>query len=418
MTNNPFESAKAQLAQAAITAGLDGKKVERLNNPDRYIEVSIPVTMDNGSQKIFTGFRSQHNNARGPYKGGIRYHQDVNLDEVRALSFWMTFKNAVIGVPFGGGKGGIIVNPKDLSEAELEKLSRGYMRQMWRNFGPEIDVPAPDVNTTGQIMGWMRDEYEKLTGTTAPGVITGKSIEDGGSQGRTEATGFGGGYVLREAVAAGLVPEITAEGADAVGTGRKTIAIQGFGNVATYLAEYVTEHGFKIVALSDSKGGVYNENGIDVVAAEVHKKSSGSLGGLEGTSEITNEGLLELDVDVLVPAALENVLTADNAGKIKAKFILEMANGPTTPEADEIFAKSGVTVIPDILANSGGVCVSYFEWYQNQNNEKWSKEDVLKKLDEHIVAAFKSVREAQRKYATTMRTAAYIVASQRIIEKM
>lgn len=412
MTNNPFQSAKAQLAQAAKVAGLDEKKVEQLNNPDRYIEVSIPVTMDDGSQRIFTGFRSQHNNARGPYKGGIRYHQDVNLDEVRALSFWMTFKNAVIDVPFGGGKGGIIVNPKELSEAELEKLSRGYMKQMWRNFGPEIDVPAPDVNTNGQIMAWMRDEFEKLTGTSAPGVITGKAVENGGSEGRTEATGFGGGYVLREALNSGLVAGATAD------SGRKTIAIQGFGNVATYLAEYVKEHGFKIVALSDSKGGIYNEDGIDVSAAEVHKKETKALKGLEGTTEITNEQLLELDVDVLVPAALENVLTGYNAEKIKAKFILEMANGPTTPEADEIFAKNGVTVVPDILANSGGVCVSYFEWYQNQNNEKWSKEDVLKKLDEHIVAAFKAVREAQEKYSTTMRTAAYIVASQRIIQKM
>ncbi len=408
MTNNPFESAKKQLQQAADVAQLDPNKVEQLKNPDRYIEVSIPVMMDDGAtMRIFRGFRSQHNNARGPYKGGIRYHQDVNLDEVRALSFWMSFKNAVVNVPFGGGKGGIIVNPKELSEGELERLSRGYMKQMFRNFGPLVDVPAPDVNTTGQIMGWMRDEFEKLTGTTAPGVITGKAIEDGGSQGRTEATGFGGGYVLREALAAGLVPG-----------DRKTIAIQGFGNVATYLAEYVKEHGFKVVALSDSKGGIYNENGIDLQAAEAHKKGTRALKGLAGTKEITNEDLLELDVDVLVPAALENVLTADNAGKIKAKFILEMANGPTTPEADEIFAQNGVTVVPDILANSGGVCVSYFEWYQNQNNESWSKEDVLKKLDEHMVAAFKAVRDAQEKHSTTMRTAAYIVAGERIIEKM
>ncbi len=410
--NNPFESAKQQLDVAAKTAGLDANKVAQLKSPDRYIEVSIPVMMDSGEQKIFTGFRSQHNNARGPYKGGIRYHQDVSLDEVRALSFWMSFKNAVIDVPFGGGKGGIIVNPKELSETELERLSRGYMKQMWRNFGPEIDVPAPDVNTNGQIMQWMRDEFEKLTGTTAPAVITGKAIEKGGSQGRTEATGFGGGYVLREAVSAGLIPEVTTD------SGRKTIAIQGFGNVATYLAEYAQEHGFKVVALSDSKGGIYNEDGIDLGAAEGHKKATRSLGGLAGTTEITNEQLLELDVDVLVPAALENVLTGDNASKIKAKFILEMANGPTTPEADAIFAQNGVTVVPDILANSGGVCVSYFEWYQNMHNETWTKEDVLKKLDEHMVTAFNVVREAQQKYNTTMRTAAYIVASERIISKM
>ncbi len=405
--NNPFESAKKQLQDAADKATLDPKKVAQLMSPDRYIEVSIPVEKDDGTQQIFSGFRSQHNNARGPYKGGIRYHQDVNLDEVRALSFWMTFKNAVINVPFGGGKGGIIVNPKDLSESELERLSRGYMQKMFRNFGPEIDVPAPDVNTNGKIMGWMRDEYEKLTGTIAPGVITGKSIEDGGSEGRTEATGFGGGYILREAMNTGLV----------LGD-RKTIAIQGFGNVATYLSEYVAEHGFKIVALSDSKGGIYNEEGIDVKLAEEHKKSTGALKDLPGTKEICNDDLLKLDVDVLVPAALENVLTSENAANIKAKFILEMANGPTTPQADEIFMQNNVVVVPDILANSGGVCVSYFEWYQNQHNEKWSKEDVLKKLDKHMVAAFKEVRETQKQYGTTMRTAAYIVAAKRIIEEM
>lgn len=405
--NNPFESAKKQLQTAADIAQLDADKVEQLMNPDRYIEVSIPVKMDDGSQRIFEGFRSQHNNARGPYKGGIRYHQDVNLSEVLALSFWMTFKNAVIDVPFGGGKGGIIIDPKTLSENELEKLSRGYMQKMFRNFGPQIDVPAPDVNTNGTIMGWMRNEFENLTGTIAPGVITGKAIEDGGSQGRTEATGFGGGYVLREALAAGLVSG-----------DRKTIAIQGFGNVATYLAEYAKEHGFKVVALSDSKGGIYNENGIDLTAAEAHKKATKALKGLEGTTEISNEDLLELDVDVLVPAALENVLTKDNADKIQAKFILEMANGPTTPEADAIFAKNGVIVVPDILANSGGVCVSYYEWYQNMHNEKWEKDAVLQKLDQQISKAFAEVVAAAKQYNTTLRTGAYVVAAQRIISSM
>lgn len=408
--NNPFENAKGQLRKAAEVASLDPQKIEQLEFADRYIDVSIPVTMDDGSQKIFTGFRSQHNNARGPYKGGIRYHQEVNLDEVLALSFWMTFKNAVINVPFGGGKGGIIVNPKELSETELEQLSRGYVKQMWRNLGPLVDVPAPDVNTNNQIMSWMRDEYEAQTGSVSPGVITGKAIENGGSEGRTEATGFGGGYVLREAVASGLVTNPAAE--------QKTIAIQGFGNVATYLAEYVKDHGFMVVALSDSRGGVYNAQGIDVQAAESHKKATGALKGLAGTSEISNEELLELEVDVLVPAALENVFTAKNAEKVKSKFILEMANGPTTSEADEIFEKNNVVVVPDILANSGGVCVSYFEWYQNMHNQKWSKEDVLTKLDEHMTAAFKEVRELQNKYECSMRTAAYILASQRIISEM
>lgn len=405
--NNPFESAKTQLRRAVEAAGLDADKAERLMNIDRYVEATIPVKMDDGTQKIFHGFRSQHNNSRGPYKGGIRYHQDVNLDEVRALSFWMTFKNAVIDVPFGGGKGGIIVNPKELSEAEIERLSRGYMQKMHPVFGPEVDVPAPDVNTTPKIMSWMRDEFEKITGKPAPAVITGKPVADGGSEGRTEATGYGGGYILREAVSAGMIPE-----------GSRTIAIQGFGNVATYLAEKAMELGFTIVALSDSKGGIYSEEGIDLKQAEEHKKASGSLQGMPGTQDITNEEILELNVAVLVPAALENVLTAENAEKIKAKFILEMANGPTTPEADEVFAKNGVTVVPDILANSGGVCVSYFEWYQNMHEENWSKEDVLKKLDEHMVKAFAEVKEAAKRYSVSLRTAAYIVAAQRVIEKM
>ncbi len=405
---NPFQSAKEQLQAASDIAKLDPKKVEQLKSPDRYVEVSIPVGMDDGTQKIFTGFRSQHNNARGPYKGGIRYHQDVNLDEVRALSFWMSFKNAVVNVPFGGGKGGIIVNPKELSKAELEKLSRGYMQKLYRIFGPEVDVPAPDVNTDGQIMTWMREEYEKLTGSSAPAVITGKPIENGGSEGRTEATGFGGAYVLKEAISAGLIP----------GEEERTMAIQGFGNVATYLAEAVAEMGIKIVALSDSKGGVLSENGIDVKAAEAHKKQTGALAGLAGTTDISNEDLLELSVSILVPAALENVLSIGNASRVKAKLILEMANGPTTPEADNVFAKNQIVVIPDILANSGGVAVSYFEWYQNMHNEKWSKEDVLKKLQELMVEAFKEVTDVQKQYGSTMRTAAYVLGAKRIIEAM
>lgn len=405
---NPFESAKEQLQAAADVAKLDPKKVEQLKHPDRYIEASIPVEMDDGTQKVFTGFRSQHNNSRGPYKGGIRYHQDVNLDEVRALSFWMSFKNAVVNVPFGGGKGGIIVNPKELSKTELERLSRGYMQKLYRNFGPEVDVPAPDVNTDGQIMSWMRDEYEKLTGAPAPAVITGKPIENGGSEGRTEATGFGGSYVLKEAIKAGMVP----------GDEDRTMAIQGFGNVATYLAEAASELGIKIVALSDSKGGVHSEEGIDVKLAEAHKQETGALSGLAGAKDITNEELLELPVSILVPAALENVLTVGNASKVKAKLILEMANGPTTPEADAEFAKKQITVIPDILANSGGVATSYFEWYQNMHNEKWTKEDVLTKLQEHMITAFQNVVEVQKQYSVTMRTAAYILAAKRIIEAM
>lgn len=405
--NNPFESAKSQLEAAAKVAQLDRNKVEQLKNPDRYIEVSIPIIMDDGTQKIFTGFRSQHNNARGPYKGGIRYHQQVSLDEVQALSFWMSFKNAVVNVPFGGGKGGIIVNPKELSKGELERLSRGWVKKLWRLIGPEVDVPAPDVNTDGTIMGWMLDEYQKLSDNQSMATFTGKAVENGGSEGRTEATGFGGGYVLKQAMTHNLIPGE-----------QKTIAIQGFGNVAMYLAEATKDMGYKIVALSDSKGGIYNEQGIDLAQAEKHKKETGALEGLTGTSNISNEELLELDVAVLVPAALENVLTADNGEKVKAKFILEMANGPTTPEADAIFAKKGILVIPDILANSGGVATSYYEWYQNMHNEKWSKEDVLKKLETQMTQAFNDVLKKKSQYNTTFRTAAYILAAERIISAM
>lgn len=406
---NPFETAQAQLEEAASIAKLDKNKVEQLKYPDRYTEVSIPVVMDDGSQKIFTGFRSQHNSARGPYKGGIRYHQQVNLDEVRALSFWMSFKNAVVNVPFGGGKGGIIVNPKELSEGELERLSRGYVQKMWRLFGPEVDVPAPDVNTNGQIMNWMVDEYQKLSGNPKSlATFTGKPVGKGGSQGREEATGFGGVYVFKEALKAkvGGVPE-----------GGK-VAIQGFGNVATFFADAAKALGFRIIALSDSKGGVYNPEGIDLQAARKHKKDTGQLLGLTGCKDITNEELLELECDVLVPAALENVLTGDNAERIKAKLIVEMANGPTSGEADKIFAKKNIPVIPDILANSGGVCTSYFEWYQNIHDEIWEKEEVLEKLEKQMMAAFADVHDRQKKYNTTFRNAAYILAGERIIEAM
>lgn len=404
---NPFESAKQQLQSAATLAGLDKNKVARLMNVERYLEVNIPVAKDDGSEVIFIGYRSQHNNARGPYKGGIRYHQDVNLDEVRALSFWMTFKNAVIDVPFGGGKGGVVVDPHQLSETELENLSRGYMRMLYRDFGPELDVPAPDVNTTPKIMAWMRDEYEKLTGTSAPGIITGKPVEQGGSEGRTEATGYGGGYILEEMLTSGMI-----------GANDKTIALQGYGNVGTYFAKLAVDLGFKVVAISDSTGGLYNPDGIDLVALDAHKASAGVLKGFTGAEVISNSELLELDVAILVPAALENVLTADNASNVKAKVIIELANGPTTPEADVIFAQKGVLVVPDILANSGGVCVSYYEWYQNMHNEQWSKEDVLAKLKAQIVKAFNEVKSVAGQYQTTLRTSAYVVAAQRIIAKM
>lgn len=404
---NPFESAKQQLTQAAAIAGFERDEIEQLKLPHRYVEVSIPVKMDSGVQKIFTGFRSQHNNNRGPYKGGIRFHQDVNLDEVRALSFWMSFKNAVVNVPFGGGKGGVIVNPKELSLGELERLSRGYVQKMYPVLGPEFDVPAPDVNTNGQIMNWMVDEYFKQTkNPKSKAVFTGKPLDKGGSQGREEATGFGGFYVFE-----GLLSKNSVK----VLSGAK-IALQGFGNVSTFFAKMAFEQGFKIVALSDSKGGIYSSEGLDLNKVLAHKKETGSLKDFPGAKNISNEELLVSECDVLVPAALENVLTKDNAEKVKAKLIVEMANGPTTPEADEIFAKNGVVVVPDILANSGGVCVSYYEWYQNMNDLSWSKEEVLEKLKKQIKQAFEDVYLVKEQYKTTMRNSAYILATKRIIE--
>ena len=416
---NPFETAVKQLEAAAAIANLDKNKIERLKNPDRYIEASIPVVMDSGEQKIFKGFRSQHNNARGPYKGGIRYHQQVDLDEVRALSFWMTFKNACIDVPFGGSKGGIIVNPKELSQTELEKLSRGWVRKMYRVLGPEVDVPAPDVNTNGQIMEWMVDEYRKLTNDPkSSAVFTGKPLGKGGSEGREEATGFGGFYVL-EALLQNFSP-LARGNVPSASEGQKglAIAVQGFGNVAIFFAQLAAERGFKVVAVSDSQGGVVNMLGLDLKQAREHKKQTGALKDFPGAQNISNAELLELDVDILAPAALENVLTKDNAEKIKAKLILELANGPTTREADEIFDRRGIPVIPDILANSGGVCVSYYEWYQNMYPEKWSKEQVLEKLEKQIKKAFADVATVGEEYKTTFRSAAYILAAKRIMAKM
>lgn len=404
---NPFETAIKQLEEAAQIAGLDKNRIERLKYPDRYVEASIPVIMDSGEQKIFAGFRSQHNNARGPYKGGIRYHQQVNLDEVKALSFWMSFKNAVIDVPFGGGKGGIIVNPKELSAAELEKLSRGWVQKMHPLLGPRVDVPAPDVNTNGQIMEWMVDEYSKITNNPKSlAVFTGKPIGKGGSEGREEAAGFGGFYVFEEVAKKFGIP-----------AGSK-IAVQGFGNVATFFAKMAVEKGFKAAAVSDSKGGIMNMDGLDLRLAREHKKQTGSLKDFPGAKNITNEELLELDVEVLVPAALENVLTEKNAADIRAKLIIELANGPTTKEADKIFQAKNLPVIPDILANSGGVCVSYYEWQQNMEHATWSKEQVLSKLEKQIKQAFFSVLSIKEKYSTTYRNAAYILAAQRIMEKM
>lgn len=418
MHANPWLTAKAQLEKAHNRLALPALLHARLSEPDRIIEVSIPLTMDGGEVRRFDGFRVQHNNIRGSYKGGLRYHADVDMDEVKALSFWMTMKNAIVDVPFGGGKGGIAVNPKELSEGELERLTREFARKLVPVIGPEIDVPAPDVNTNAKIMGWIRDEYEKAVKKSSPGVITGKAIENGGSEGRTEATGLGGSFVLDEI--------LRLQGDELSG---KTVAIQGFGNVGSYLARYLEKRGCKIVALSDSKGGIYIPDGIpDIEAVEGCKESSGVLAGCYcvgsvcdienqkalGGRHVSPEEVLSLPVDIVVPAALENALTVDNARGIHAKYVLEMANGPTTSEADEILSSRGVNVIPDILANAGGVAVSYFEWYQNMHDEKWAKEDVFDKLEEKMRAAARAVYNDSLSHGISLRDAAYTVALTRL----
>lgn len=405
--NNPFEGAMKQLDKAAKIMGLDKNIYEILKQPDRVLTVSVPVKMDSGDIKVFTGFRSQYNNALGPYKGGIRYHENVSLDEVKALSFWMMVKCATVNIPMGGGKGGIIVDSKKLSIGELERLSRGYIQKIWREIGSDKDVPAPDMYTTPQIMGWMRDEYEKLLGHADPGVITGKAVADGGSEGRETATAQGGVYVVREyAKKMSLQPSET------------KVVIQGMGNVGGYMAKLLEADGYKIVAISDSKGGIYNEAGLDVSAVFEYKKQTGSLAGFANAQNISNEQLLELQTDILVPSAMENQIMASNANNIKAKFVVEMANGPTTPEADEILATRGIVVVPDVLANAGGVTVSCFEWEQNIKNERWNEQQVFAKLEPIMVQAFNEVWETKEKYSITMRAAAFVKAIERVADKI
>jgi len=396
-----FENYLAELEKTAKLIKLDSEVLEVLKKPQRIIIVNLPVKMDSGKTKIFTGYRVQFNNARGPYKGGIRFHPNVNLDEVQALAAWMALKCAVADIPMGGGKGGITLNPKELSREELKRISKAYIKALHENIGPDVDVPAPDVYTDSEIMDWMREEYEKHHGPS-PAVITGKPLEKQGSQGREEATGRGGLFVLEEAV-------------KALGLKDARIAVQGFGNVGYIFAKLAYEAGFKIIAVSDSKGGIYAEEGIIPDDAMKWKTEKGSVVGFKG-KKISNEELLELDVDVLVPAALENVITEENAGKIKAKLILEMANGPVSNKADETLHKRGILVIPDILANAGGVTVSYFEWLQNKENKHWSEEEVNKKLKEKMVRAFKDVYAQYKKHKCELRTAAYIVALQRLGE--
>ncbi len=407
-TTNPFEIAQAQLDTAAEKLKLDPGVHAVLREPMRELHVSLPVRMDNGSVKVFKGFRVQYNDARGPNKGGIRFHPEETIDTVRALAAWMTWKCAVVDIPLGGGKGGVICNPKEMSDNELERLSRAYVGQVGRLIGPETDIPAPDVYTNPQMMAWMMDEFSKQRGYYSPGVITGKPIALGGSAGRGDATARGGMYCLREA-AKHL----------GIDLGKATAAVQGFGNAGYYAAKLVTElFGTKVIAVTDSKGGIINEAGLDADAVLEHKNKTGSVVGFPGSKPISNTEILELAVDVLFPSALENVITDKNAAKIKAKVSIELANGPQTPEADEILHKNGVFFVPDFLANAGGVTVSYFEWVQNFSAYYWEEDEVHVKLDKKMTKAFSDVLAMSIEHKVNMRVAAYMVSIQRVAEAM
>jgi len=406
MPNNPFSNALQQLEQVNRLIKIDKNILEQLKYPQKVLEVSIPVKMDDGSIRVFIGFRSQHNNARGPYKGGVRFHPGVNISEVKALSTWMTWKTAVVNIPLGGGKGGVIVNPRELSIEELERLSRGYIRAIYKLIGPDVDVPAPDIYTDSQIMSWMLDEYEVLTGRHQQGVITGKPLSLGGSAARAYSTAQGAVYVLEEAVKKiGLEPGAT-------------VGIQGFGNAGSFMARLLQERGYKIAVLSDSRGTVANYMGIDVDQIQEHKKATGSVNHFHGGMNDGKKHCLDYEVDILIPAALENSITKENAENIKAKLIIELANGPITPEADEILHRKNILVIPDILANAGGVGVSYFEQVQNAYGYYWTEAEVLDKLKKMMVDSFDQVWAEKEKYDTTMRMGAYALAVKRVAQAM
>ena len=403
---NPFRIAQAQLDTAAKAMKLPPAMHEYLREPQRFMQVSIPVRMDDGTTKTFQGFRCQYNDARGPTKGGIRFHPEETADTVRALAAWMTWKCAVADIPYGGGKGGVICDPKKLSKGELERLSRGWVRALHQIVGVTKDIPAPDVYTTPQVMAWMVDEMSVIRGANEPGFITGKPLPLGGSAGRGDATAMGGMYHLREA-------------AKAIGLNLKgaKVAIQGYGNAGDFAHKLVTQmFGAKVVAVSDSKGGIHNARGLDYAKVHEWKQKKHKLNGFPGAAKITNEALLELDVDVLIPAGIENQLRAENAGNVKAKIVLELANGPTTPEADVVMHRNGVLVIPDFLANSGGVTVSYFEWVQNLYGYYWSADEVYQKLDAKMTSAFRAVHATHKDMKVDMRTAAYVVAVGRVAE--
>ena len=381
--------------------------VEVLSNPERIVIVSIPVKMDSGKIKVFTGYRVRHNTSRGPAKGGIRYHPGVYLDEVKSLAFWMSVKNGVVGVPYGGGKGGITCNPKEMSQGELERLTRGYAAAIAKFVGPDQDIPAPDVGTNAQIMGWFVDEYCKIAGKCLLGVITAKPLSIGGSRGRGTATGRGAFFATLEAVKAFDIPLRGAR-----------VSMQGYGNVARPIAKYLYELGCKIVAVSDSVGGAYEPEGMNPVALAEFKDKTRTVKGFPGSKEISTMGPITVDCDILIPAALEGQITERNVNDVKAKLIVEEANGPTTPEADKILHERGVKVIPDVLANAGGVTVSYFEWVQNRMGYYWSDEEVDEKLKQAMTQAFQDVYQTAQQHQIDMRTAAYVTAIRKIVDAM
>jgi glutamate dehydrogenase (NAD(P)+) len=402
---NPFRISQIQFDLAAEYLKLDPGLRQVLRTPKRVLEVSIPTKMDNGQLKVFTGYRVQHNIARGPSKGGIRYHPNVTLDEVKALAAWMTWKTATVNIPYGGGKGGVICDPKRMSKPELERMTRRYASEILPIIGPERDIPAPDVYTDAQTMAWIMDTYSMTVGYSALGVVTGKPISLGGSLGRNEATARGCLFVVEEAC---KIKKIPLRGA--------TVAIQGFGNAGAIAARLFAEKKAKIVAISDSRGGVHNSRGIDPLKAIRYKERSGTVVGMPGASRLSNDDLLTLKCDILIPAALENSITLHNVDQIKAKIVAEAANGPTTPHADEVLARKGIFMLPDILANAGGVTVSYFEWAQDLQGYFWQENEVNSRLEMVMKRAFLDVHETMRKYHTHMRAAAYILAVGRVSE--
>lgn len=403
-----FCSVQCQLDDICDMLKLDAGTKAFIRQPMKELQVSIPVKMDNGQTRVFTGFRVQHNNARGPYKGGIRFHPEETVNTVRCLATWMTLKCAVVGIPLGGGKGGVICNPKELSAGEMERLSRGYVRRVWEIVGPDRDIPAPDVYTTPQIMAWMMDEFSAIKGYGNPGMITGKPLAVGGSIGRGDATSRGGMYTIVEAAKHLNIPLKHAR-----------VAIQGYGNAGYFAAALLhADLDCKIVAVSDSRGGIFNAGGLDPELVNAHKTKTGSVINFPGSVNITNEELLEQDVEILLPSALEGVITMDNVARIKAKIIGELANGPTAADANEALYKRGVMVIPDILCNAGGVTVSYFEWVQGLYHFWWNETEVRQKLSEIMVNAFTAVLKESTARKISMRQAAYVVAVSRVAESM